>query len=240
MTHAQARERLLDYVYGEMAPGDVTAFEAIARQDPDVRAELDEVAFVRQAVSGVLGGSAELPAPARRRILAAARRATWRRAWARQWEAVRASLRSPALLQTAAIVVAVGLAVPWVLREGRMDPGIAADSQEPSGSSPPTPAAEPDVGAAKPRGIAEPRPVDAARLLSDARTARAAGRTAEALDNCRRALAAEPTGDVLADLLAEAAEVAARLSRRAESDGYLDRLERLPGGGERAARIRGR
>jgi hypothetical protein len=240
MTHPQARERLLDYVYGEMGSVDVVAFEAIARQDPALQAELDEVAFVRRAASGLRQGAA-LPATARRRILAVADRATVRRTRAQRWEAAWASFLSPAFLGTAAVVVAVGLAVPWIVQQGRVEPDAASPQAV---LAPPPPPVESgpgkEGGAAKPRVVTEPRPVDAALLLSDARTERAAGRNPEALDLCRRALAAEPTGDLLADVLAEAAEVAALVSRRAEADDYLDRLERLPGGAERAAKIRGR
>lgn len=245
MTQAQARQRLLDYVYCEMSPGDCVAFEAIAGQDPELQAELDDVAFVRRAVSGLLEAR-ELPAKARRRILAAAHRATWQRAWARRCGAVRASLLTPAFLGTAAVVVAVGLAVPWILEEGRVQPGATTDTESqtglPASGGQATPreitGAPPPV--ARPRELVEPRPVDGTRLLFDARNAHVAGRNPEALALCKRALATEPSGDLLADLLAEAAEIAHELSLNAEADAYLARLERLPGGAQRAARIRGR
>jgi hypothetical protein len=244
MTQAQARQRLLDYVYGEMTPGDCVAFEGFAREDPELQAELDDVAFVRRAIAGLLEAR-ELPATARRRILAAAHRATWQRAWARWWVAVRASLLTPAFLGTAAVVVAVGLAVPWIREQGRVPLGAPTDTESQTGVPTPGGQATPrEINGAptpepRPREFVEPRPVDAARLLSDARNARAAGRNTEALALCNRALAAEPSGDVLADVLAEAAEIARELSREVEADVYLDRLERLPGGAERAARIRG-
>ena len=46
------------------------------------------------------------------------------------------------------------------------------------------------------------------------------------------------SGDLLADALAEAAEVAKELGRNAQADAFLSRLEKLPGGAERAAKIR--
>lgn len=81
---------------------------------------------------------------------------------------------------------------------------------------------------------------DPAGLLAEARSARARGRPADALSLCRQALALAPTGGLLVDLLAEAAELALFLSRDDEARGYLDRLERLPGGAERARAIRDR
>jgi hypothetical protein len=86
-------------------------------------------------------------------------------------------------------------------------------------------------------GSAAPDPAD---LLAEARAARGQGRLADALSLCRRALAPGPTGGLLFDLLAEAAELALSLSRDDEARGYLDRLERLPGGADRARAIRDR
>jgi tetratricopeptide (TPR) repeat protein len=79
---------------------------------------------------------------------------------------------------------------------------------------------------------------DAAGLLKEARDERAAGRLPDALALCRAALAAGPSDNLLADILAEAAQLALAISRHDEAEGYLTRLERLPGGADRAGKIR--
>ncbi len=91
----------------------------------------------------------------------------------------------------------------------------------------------------KARSLHAPAETGAAQWLAEARRARGAGHLTDALSLCRRALATGPSGGLLADVLAEAAGIAQALSYPAEADGYLDHLERLPGGAERAAAIRG-
>jgi hypothetical protein len=94
----------------------------------------------------------------------------------------------------------------------------------------------PKVTASSP--AADGAPTEGADRVAEARDQRADGRLPEALAAYRRALAAGLSGDLLIDALAEAAEVAQALGRAAEADGYLARLERLPGGSARAATIR--
>lgn len=456
MTREQARERLLDFADGEMSPEDADAFEALLRDDPELRAELDDVAFVRRAVAEL--PARDLPASARRHILAEAAEVAGRRAWALRWERMQAFFLSPAFAGAAVVVVAAVVGIQVLIQNGpadlwtpverreaaapvsgdqevsrvavptgaaRVEPGFpeqdlaaletagavadgeeapvvatsefgeraaggqpeagaaaaptdttkhavvadlepapahsdattragsrakrtvvaAADrrrrQEEPSSregatratnewgeagpgllggagegasaaaapggragvmsgaggpaqarasgakqerpfATPPsawrsdgaesTAVADADAARAEPMPAARAKAmgsregaveasaeaeatataqrvqaassddspaIDPAALLARARQARQAGRLADALALYRSTLKAGPTGGLLADVLAEAAEVALGLSRSAEADRYLERLERLPGGAERAATIRG-
>lgn len=446
MTREQARALVLDYVYGELSPGDASAFEAVLREDPELRAEVEAVAFVQRAASGL--ERPELPILVRGRLVAAARRESRRRAMARRWEALEKLFLSPVFLGATGIIAAVGVGIHLILTQGTEDPWARMDreqrtavlsSAEPPAASPAedeaarvaeasladrekvvTPAAVPPrretaaalqststldrtggaggkaawrtkaskarstaedveawegpaverggmtsgsagtgygggiargdsalaspsagerrgrasqegsvgllsrpapsegsvalrtgkkteasgpppvaapgptaildrstedldlvsgaeeaprapakeergrfatpppvvsapaarsvLSASEPESAADARPAqakaarveaeDPAGLLAEARDLRAGGYLHDALDAYRRALTAGPSGDVLADTLAEAAELARTLGRTAEADGYLARLERLPGGTARAAKIR--
>ena len=72
MNRENASARLVDYLYGEMAPEEREAFERLLESDPALRAEADAMGQVRKAAAGL--PRMELPADARRRILRAAHR----------------------------------------------------------------------------------------------------------------------------------------------------------------------
>lgn len=423
MTHDQARERVLEYAYGEMSPSEAAAFEACLREDPALQAELEAVTEVQQAASSLV--RPELPPAARGRILQAARSESHRRMMARRWAALQDLFLSPVLLGATAVIAAVGVGLHLILTQGTDDSWTRADREarvaavspaEPAPAAPPPagepvtvfreeavgdatgtktaevaagsfaaspeargPAAPPTAGArladgagkaaSRAQAPAKPAPVqafgnaqgrqmglggvgyggggagidslgsvatgiqgrsgggatpvtanapgpikaeaarpapsatttaadfgdaderkaapqdqeqalrkdaasrdadrakkergsfaeapsspmptaaasspapdaappDPAEFVAEARDLRAAGRLPEALAAYRRALAAGPSGALLADALAEAAEVAGALGRTTEADGFLARLERLPGGPARAAKIR--
>jgi hypothetical protein len=406
MTHDQARERVLEYAYGEMSPSEAAAFEACLREDPALQAELEAVTEVQQAASSLV--RPELPPAARGRILQAARSESHRRMMARRWAALQDLFLSPVLLGASAVIAAVGVGLHLILTQGTDDSWTRADREarvaavspvEPAPAAPP-PAGEPvtpfrqeaigdatgakmaEVAAGRPAAALEARgpgapvtagarladgagkaasraqapakpspvqafgnaqgrqmglggvgyggggagidslgsvakgiqgrsgggatsgmvnaptdfgdgderkaapqdeeqairkdvatrdadtakkergrfaeaasssamppavasspapdaaPSDPAEFVAQARDLRAAGRLPEALVAYRRALAAGPSGALLSDVLAEAAEVAGALGRTTEAEGFLARLERLPGGPARAAKIR--
>ena len=128
MTREQARERLLDYAYGEMLPGEAAAFEEVLRADPELQGELEAVRLVREASAGLR--QPELPSRVRQRILLAARAESRKRAILRHWEGLQRLFLSPVFLGTAAVIAAVGVGVHLILTQGTEDPWSRIDREQ--------------------------------------------------------------------------------------------------------------
>lgn len=113
MTLDEARERVLDYAYGEMSPDEATRFEALLKQDKALQAELEAVRAVRDAATGFV--PLTLPADVRGRLLREAEHFARKRAAgnAGVWSFLERFLLSPAF--TGAIVVTVALGVGFHL-----------------------------------------------------------------------------------------------------------------------------
>ncbi len=140
MTRQQAFDRLPDYAYGEMSAEDAVAFEVLLREDPELRAALDEIRFVRGVVARV--PEPELPSAVRRRILDAAEGAALRQSWAARWERVQAFLGAPAFLGAAAVIVAAGVGIQVLIQDGPLQmrrverPGVEVGASAPMGAAP--------------------------------------------------------------------------------------------------------
>lgn len=157
MTRQQALDRLPDYAYGEMSAEDVEAFEILLREDPELRAALDEIRFVRGVVARV--PVPELPSAVRRSILDAAEGAALRQSWAARWERVQAFMRAPAFLGAAAVIVAAGVGIQVLIQDGPLQmrrverSGAEVGAPAPMGAAPGELALE-DIEGTSPVGTA--------------------------------------------------------------------------------------
>lgn len=157
MTRQQALDRLPDYAYGEMSAEDVEAFEILLREDPELRAALDEIRFVRGVVARV--PVPELPSAVRRSILDAAEGAALRQSWAARWERVQAFMRAPAFLGAAAVIVAAGVGIQVLIQDGPLQmrrverSGAEVGAPAPMGAAPGELALE-DIEGTSPIGTA--------------------------------------------------------------------------------------
>lgn len=157
MTRQQALDRLPDYAYDEMSAEDVEAFEILLREDPELRAALDEIRFVRGVVARV--PVPELPSAVRRSILDAAEGAALRQSWAARWERVQAFMRAPAFLGAAAVIVAAGVGIQVLIQDGPLQmrrverSGAEVGAPAPMGAAPGELALE-DIEGTSPVGTA--------------------------------------------------------------------------------------
>ncbi len=215
MTREQARERVLDYAYGELSATEAEAFEAILREDPELRAELEAVTEVQQAASGL--ERPELPPAARNRILLAARRESHRRVMARRWEALQKLFLSPVLLGATAVIAAVGVGLHLIITQGTDDSWTRADrearlavvapaapapaaSNPPGGEEPAYEDAPADAGARTVAEAAAPKPLQgphAAVAAASAGVGRLGGAKAKGMSN---APAPRARAEALADM----------------------------------------
>jgi len=183
MTRDQARDRLMDYAYGELSRGEAEAFEEVLREDPELRHELDAIRLVREASAGLQ--RPELPAMARHRILLAARAESHKRAILRRWEGLQRLFLSPVFLGAAAVIVAVGVGVHLILTQGTEDSWSRIDREQRVAvlsQGEPSPAEGAAVSPAAPGPAAEEEALGkaaSAEMASTLATAAPADRTAE-------------------------------------------------------------
>jgi hypothetical protein len=130
MNRDEARDRILDYAYGEMSDKDRADFEAILAQDNELQREVASIGEIRDAVRGL--PQVPLPEDVRQRILDAAHeRVEASRQTARPiLEALRDFFLSPALLGTLAVLIAVGVGMDLVLDHGTEDRLDRLDREE--------------------------------------------------------------------------------------------------------------
>ena len=174
MTIEEARQRVLDFVYGEMSAQEAQEFQSLLARDGALQAEVDSVRAVRAAASGL--GSVEMPASVRRRLLAEARRAVRARAveGARSWSFLERFFLSPAFSGALVVAVAVGVGIQLLMEVGTEDRWVRLERAERAAVSGRKPADEPEVpemeAAAPSSGKTEPPPVAAERERAEAPT----------------------------------------------------------------------
>ena len=121
MTREEAAGKVLEYVYGEMPEDVAREFERILARDAELAAEVDGVRLVRSAAAALK--PVELPKDVRRRVMLHAKRriAMRRKDSVGVFEALERFFLSPSFSGGLALVLALGVGVHILMREGTED-----------------------------------------------------------------------------------------------------------------------
>lgn len=194
MTSDEARERVLDYAYGEMSADEAARFEALLADDPALQAEVEAVRAVREAASGL--AAVPLPVDVRVRLLREAERYARRQARGTPvfWSFLERFLLSPAFTGALVVAVALGVGVHLLFEMGTEDRLSRIERAERAAMSRPEPAEEPagePVGPEADKVMQAPPPV--ATMEAEAGERPATGTTARrARETTRKKVAGVP------------------------------------------------
>lgn len=121
MTPEEARQRVLDFVYGEMSPDEAARFQTLVANDASLRAEVEAVQAIRDAASEYM--RMPLPVDVRAHLLREAARYARKRAGTEPafWSFLERFLLSPAFTGVLVVVVALGAGVHLLLEMGPED-----------------------------------------------------------------------------------------------------------------------